>query len=283
MALKEIKQKLNSVQNIQKITKAMEMVAGARLKKAHVKSEKAHSYIVHLEEILESILAEKGNFDHPFFNKKAVKKTAFVVIGSDKGLCGSYNQNIFSAVEKLLQKHQKEDVELILIGKKAVDYFSLKPWKIGHTLPSWSGKITHEEIKALTLYLTKQFLDATLDEIFLAYTHYINIMTRDVVVQKLFPMEQDPTILTKKTCEAFEPEVDSLLNELLPHYFTIKMQSVLNEALVSELAARVFSMRAATKNADEMMEKLTLVRNQIRQSTITRELIEITSCTESLK
>lgn len=282
--LREIRRKLHSVENIEKITQAMEMVAASRLRRAQAKAEMSCRYSLKLKEILYQLVSTPHDFIHPLIKERKIKKIGFVVIAGDRGLCGSYNHNVFSKAEKLLKNYSPEQVKLILIGRKTVDYFSGKQWKISDKMSEWGGKINYHQIEVFTQKLIDQYLTGELDEVWLIYTHYISISARQVMVEKLLRIEN---VNFKKEgvlpSYIFEPNASEVLAEILPRYCATKVQSALNEAYASELAARIFSMRAATKNAEEMIEELTLIRNKIRQTSITRELIEITSCVESLK
>jgi F-type H+-transporting ATPase subunit gamma len=282
--LREIRRQLHSVENIKKITQAMEMVAASRLRKAQAKAEMSRRYSRKLQEILHQLVMVARDFEHPLVEERRVKKRGFVVVAGDRGLCGGYNQMVFSTTEKLLKQYHPEQVELILIGRKAIDYFSGKKWKIGEKIPEWGGKIHYPEIEKFTQHLIHQYLVGKLDEVWLIYTHFINVAARKVVVEKLLNIERGQ-LEEKITPPSYilEPDAEHIFAEILPRYCATKIQSALNEAYASELSARIFSMRAATKNAEEMIISLTLIRNKIRQTGITRELIEITSCVESLK
>jgi len=282
--LREIREKLNSVKNIQKITQALEMVAASRLRKAMAKTESSRPYANILKEVLYNILSSTDTIEHPLIVKREVKKTGFVIIAADRGLCGSYNHNVFSTSEKLLKKYEPANVELMLIGKKTVEFFSNKQWQINETIQEWGGKITYPEIESFTERLIDQFLTAQLDEIWLIYNHYINLSSREVVVEKLLNIDICPEKSLDCTLNyIFEPSVEEVFADVLPRYCISKMQIALCEAYTTELAARILSMRAATTNAEEIIEDLTLVRNKVRQTNITREIIEITAGVESLK
>lgn len=282
----KIRRQLHSVENIKKITRAMEMVAASRLRRAQAKAETSRPYFLKLKEILSQFASITHDFTHPLMEKRNVKKIGFIVIAADRGLCGAYNQNIFSATEKFLKNYSTEDVKLILFGRKAIEYFSSKKWNIETQISDWGGKITFHQIEEFTQHLIDQYLSGKLDEIWLIYTDYINIASRKVTIDKLLNIEFDPSSIKnhkKATSYIFEPSSQEILAEILPHYCITKVQSALSEAYASELGARIFSMRAAAKNAEEMIEKLTLTRNKLRQSNITRELLEITACVENLK
>lgn len=276
--IREIRRKLHSVANIRKITQAMEMVAASRLRRAQAKAEQSRPYATKLKDILENLIGVTDDLEHPLMEPREVKRTGYVAIAGDRGLCGSYNHQIISTTEKLL----KADVELFLIGRKVVEHFSGKQWPVGEAISDWGGKISYGEIEKFTHLLIDRFLKGELDEIWIIYTHFINAASRKIRVEKLLPIEA-PKKEEKPPSYIFEPKPSQIFTELLPHYIVTKVQAALNEAYASELGARIFSMRAATKNAEEMIEKLTLVRNKVRQSGITRELIEITSGAESLK
>lgn len=280
--LREIRKKLHSVANIQKITQAMEMVAASRLRKAQSRAEKSRPYFSRLKEILDHLITSGEEFNHPLIQPREVKKIGFVIIAGDRGLCGAYNHAVFSEAEKKLRNYKPEQVELILVGRKAMESLSGKKWKVGTTLSDWGGKITYPQIENFTQQLIAQYLSGNFDEIWLIYTHFISAAAREVKVEKLLNIE---TVKKDNSSAStlFEPSVEEILAELLPHYCISKIQSALHEAYASELAARIFSMRAATKNAEEMIQNLTLTRNKIRQASITKELIEISSSVESLK
>lgn len=284
--LREIRRKLHSVENIKKITQAMEMVAASRLRRAQAKAEMSRPYFFQLQKILHQLISEKHDFSHPLINKREVKKIGIVVIAGDRGLCGGYNHNVFSTAEKMLKKYLSSQISLTLIGRKTIDFFGGKNWPISERIAEWGGKMTYAQLQKLTEGLINQYLMGELDEIWLIYTHYISISARMVKVDKLLNIEFDtPSQPESKSSSntIFEPHISEIFAEILPRYCMTKIQSALHESYASELAARIFSMRAATKNAEEMIEKLTLIRNKVRQSSITKELLEITSSAEALK
>lgn len=284
--LREIRRQLHSVKNIEKITQAMEMVAASRLRRAQIKAEMSRPYFFKLKELLYRLISMASDLIHPLIQQREEKKIGLVVIAADRGLCGAYNQNIFSATERFLQNYNLEQVELILFGRKAIDYFSRKQWKIQKKILGWGGKITYQQVEELTQDLINQYLNLKTDAIWLIYTHYINLASRKVLINKLLSIDINEETIGEKSSlfnYIFEPDALKIFTEILPRYCFAKVQSALNEAYASELAARIFSMRAATKNAEEMIEKLTLIRNKVRQAGITRDLLEITACVESLK
>lgn len=281
--LRDIRKRIRSVENIKQITRAMEMVAAARLRKAQTKAEQAQPYAAKMRHILENLATASGEFTHPLYEQREVKKTGLVVVAADRGLCGSYNTNIFQVTDRFLKELGQDKVELILVGRKAVEYYRRRKWSIKKRVPEWGGKITYLQIKNLTNELVQWFLNGELDEIWLAYTHFISIPVHKIVLEKFLNIEKPKSEQKIITDYIFEPNPAEIYAEILPRYCVTKIQTVLAEAFASELAARMISMGAATKNAEEMIENLTLVRNKARQAAITKEMLEITAGAEALK
>ena len=281
--LRDIRRKIQSIGNIRKITEAMELVAASRLRKAQTRAQASRPYALKLKEILDRLISASTDLKHPLISPRAVKKTGLVIIAGDRGLCGGYNQNVFNAAEKFLQKYEPDQVELIPIGRKPIEYFKTKKWMISAKLEDWGGKITYPQIEELSNILMNFYLHRQLDEIWVIYTHFINMGAREVRIDKFLNIDASPSSTHFKNNYIYEPDVSTIFAEILPRYCITKIQMALNDAYASELAARITSMRAATKNAEEMIETLTLIRNKVRQAEITRELIEITSGAESLR
>lgn len=281
--LREIRNRLRSVENIKQITKAMEMVAAARLRRAQMKAEQMNPYAAKLKEMLENLAISHAN--HPLFLQRPVKKTGIVIIAADKGLCGSYNNNIFLKANKLLKEYKENEVELFVVGQKAINHYQNKKWRIDYQKPMVGEHITLSQIKTLTNQLVNGFLEGLMDEVLLVYTHYINVFSRKVVVEKFLNIGRIESEEKNKHPIAyiFEPSPTKIYAEILPRYCLTKIQHIFYEAYASELAARIVSMKTAHKNADDLINKLTLTRNKVRQASITKEMLEITSGAEGLK
>ncbi len=275
--LREIRRRLKSVENVKKITDAMERVAGARLRRAQISLENSRPYALKMREMVEH-LASSTEFIHPLFEKRAVKKTALIVISADKGLSGSYNSKILNSAEKFLQNYSKETIDLFLFGKKAIDYFQRRNWPIESKITNWAGKITLKEITTFSSQVIDDYSLGKYDEVWLIYTNYISISTRKIVMKKFLNFEKVETEkLTKVPDYIYEPSANEILSKLLPLYCSIGLQEALFEAYASELGARIMAMQMASKNSEEVMESLTILRNKMRQEGITREMIEIAS------
>ncbi len=285
VSLRDIRKRLQSIQNIQQLTKAMEMVAASRLHHVQMKVKQSRPYVNKIKDILDQLSqVASTDYCHPLLEQREVKKVGVVVIAADMGLSGSYNKDVFSATNKFLKSYKQDQVELILVGRKAVEYYRRRSWPIRYELDEWGEKLTQQQVMTFANDLVSWFLLGELDEVWFVYTHYITMMSRKVVVEKFLNISQSSKEESKGAAEyLFEPAPQEIYGAILLRYCLTKVQTTLNEAYASELAARIFAMKAATTNADDMIEKLTLVRNKVRQAGITKEMLEITSGAEGLK
>lgn len=281
-SLRDIKKRLHSAANIQHITKAMEMVAAVRLRKSLNKLEAFRPYAEKMHDMLSELAQASSGAHHPLFEVRAEKKPAVLIITSDKGLCGAYNNNIFSAAEKLLRKPDYTNASLLLIGNKAIDHFKPRQSDVKFATKDLSSLIKPAEIEKISQFLTDGFLKKEWNEIVVVYTHFKNVLVREIKIEQFLPISIQEIDQSKNVDYTFEPNADTIYAALLPRYCFTRLMSFLSDAYVSELGARVIAMKAATKNADEMIEKLTLIRNKVRQAGITKEMLEITAGAEGL-
>jgi F-type H+-transporting ATPase subunit gamma len=284
-SLREIRKRLRSIQNIGQLTKAMEMVAASHLHQAQARIQQTLTYSTKIKEIVDNLTFNLTDFVHPLVEKKKqVKKIGVIVVAADMGLSGSYNKDVFNAADKFLKTLPKDQVELIVIGRKAVEHYTRRNWPVRFANPKMVEAKKYLSVKALSGQLIREYIQGDLDEVWLVYTQYISMFSKKVVVQKLLNIEiSQDTPQDSKVNYIFEPAPEKILGEILLRYIFAKVQASLDEAYAAELASRVFAMKAATKNADDMIEKLTLVRNKVRQSEITKEMLEITAGAESAK
>ena len=283
-SLKVIRRRIRSVTNTKQITKAMQMVAAARLRKAQARLETSRPYASKMQEILENLSAVSGFVENPLFKKREVKKTLLILITSDRGLCGSYNSNLINFTNSMLSQYSPQGVELGLIGRKGFDFYKRRSWPIRFNYLQAGGSIPFVQIKELTHQTVESFLAGQVDEVFLIYTKFLNLTVRKIASEKFLNIEKPSE---KKEPQAldyiFEPTPAEIFNSLLPRYCITKIQMAILESGTSEQSARMLAMQQATKNAEEMVEHLTLVRNKARQASITKEILEIASGAEALK
>ncbi len=274
--LREIRRRLKSVENVKKITDAMERVAGARLRRAQMALENSRPYANKMREMVEH-LAAASECTHPLFEKRPVKHSALIVVSADKGLSGSYNSKVLEAADSFLKNHTKETIDLYLFGKKGIDYFQRRHWNIESKVTNYGGKISLDEIIHFSNRVIEKYINGQYDEVWLIYTSYVSISRREVVIKKFLNLEKSQTKSTKVPNYIFEPSSTEILSELLPLYCSVCMRDALYEAYASELGARIMAMQMASKNSQEVMHNLTMIRNKMRQEGITREMIEISS------
>jgi F-type H+-transporting ATPase subunit gamma len=278
-----LRRRIRSVKSTQQITKAMKMVAAARLRRAQTRIIEARPYATCLEAVLRSVAARVGTHRHPLLDQREEKTVTLVVITSDRGLCGSFNTNVLREASQLLASGRWERCDLVFVGRKTVDYFKHRNVTPLASYPDLLSNVTPAAAFALARMLAARFSSRETDAIYLLSNRFRSIIQQKVVFQKLLPIERAQFEGgVAGSGYVFEPAPAVLLDELLPRYVEIEVLRALFSSVAAEHAARMTAMGAATKNAGEMIDKLTLTYNRMRQATITKELIEIVSGAEAL-
>jgi F-type H+-transporting ATPase subunit gamma len=309
-SLKDIRKRITSVKSTQKITRAMKMVAGARLNKAQQRITELRPYAVKTQVILGEVIAEgrraieeTAEHEHTGLDEAAEaleiharkllemreeKSVLLVVLTSDRGLCGGFNASICKLAEQQWKQRtaDKQDVKLLVIGRKGRDYFKRRGAplefvpEVWDTLDMDTARTVGSRI--LYYYLRK---NQRVDSIYLVYNEFKSAMTQRVTAERLLPIEESPIDEESDGVKEFifEPDMDTLLKQLVPMYLQISILRALYESMASELGARMTAMDSATNNATEMIDKLTLQYNRARQAAITKELMEIIGGSEALK
>lgn len=283
---KEIRRRIRSVISIQQITRAMEMIAVSRLKRAEERLRSARPYAEKIRELMESLAPCLPRVDHPLLVKREVKKIGLALITSDKGLCGGYNTNAITQATKFIDAHSDKEVRFILVGRKGYDFFRRREYPIDYTLLQLSKEISLQEVKGISGAIIKGFEEAHYDEVYLIYTHFRSPMVTQPTLIKLLPLESSEVL--KRGAEIkgepiFEPTAEEIMALLLPRYLEAQIYKGLVESVASEQGARMVSMKSATENAEEMISSLTLSFNKARQASITKELLEVTTGAEALR
>ena len=287
--IKIINKRIRSVRATQQITKAMKMVAASKLRRAQARLLSARPYAGKLSELL-GHLAESGLDGHPLFSARTVKRRLYVVATSDKGLCGAYNMNVIKLAQAALDGARRDGVEVAVyaVGKKARDFFGKRGYTIYESHADFGGDASVDKAKRVGDRCEAAFMAGEFDEVRLVYARFISTLTQRPTDQPLLPVappEAAPVAATPKPATApaeaagtdyiWEPAREALLGSLLPLYMHNRVYLALCEAFASEHGARMASMSAATENAGELIDALTLRRNRERQATITQELSEI--------
>ena len=286
LGTKEIKRRIRSVISIQQITRAMQMIAVSRLKKAEDRLRSARPFAEKIQEFMETLAPSLTSIRHPLLVKREVKSIGLVLITSDKGLCGGYNANVLNHTWEFIEKHPDKTLRLILVGRKGFDAYRRKSFPIDYKLLQISKEITLQEVREITGVIVKGFEEGRYDEVDLIYTRYQSAMNTKPMTLKLLPLERSEVLKTGGATMGeplFEPEPEEIMARLLPRYLEAQIYSGLVESVASEQGARMVSMKSATENANEMISSLTLSYNKARQASITKELLEVTSGAEALR
>lgn len=282
-SLKILRRRIKSVSSTKQLTKAMELVSASKLRKAQTRLVSSRPYASKMQTILENLSSASTALTHPLFDKREVKHKGLVIISSDRGLCGSYNVNVFRKAEEFLSQESKDKIKLVLIGKKGFYHYRRRPYEIRSKYIDLGGKLELARTKEITADLVNLFLSGEVDEIFLLYTKFLTVTSYRIALEKYLNIER-PEEEKKGYIEyIFEPSAEMLFDDLLPRYCLTRVQIALSEAFASEQGSRMIAMGAATRNAEEMIDQLTLLRNKARQAAITKEMVEITSGVEALK
>jgi F-type H+-transporting ATPase subunit gamma len=286
--LKEIRKRIASVKNTQKITRAMKLVAAARLRKAQENIVAARPFALETLQLLSSLAARAGADEelHPLLAKREPERVMLVVLTSDRGLAGSFNVGISKAAFRY-QKQLSDggaEVSYVAIGKKGADYFRRRGGKPAHGFSNVYEQLSYAKASEIGAQLIADYSAQKLDAVYLCYNEFKSAISQKVVMERLLPIEP-MKVDEGATLQDFvyEPDQATILNTLMPMYVNVELYRALLESLASEHGARMTAMDNASKNAKEMIQKLTLQANRARQSAITTELTEIVSGAEALK
>lgn len=282
--LREIKGRIKSVQNTRQITKAMKMVAAAKLRRAQERAEAARPYAEKMREVVMSIAAGTSGAKHPMLQSRPVKKTGYVVITSDRGLAGGYNGNVLRMVSRTIdERHKsKDEYTIIVLGRRGRDFFKKRNYSVSEAVVNLSDSPTFADIKSVTRKAVQLFADEQIDQLYLVYNKFISAIQQDPTEVQLLPLSGIEKVEGTPTYD-FEPSADEVLADLLPKYAETLIFSALLDAKASEQGARMTAMGSATDNASDMIDRLTLFYNRARQAAITQEIAEIVGGANALE
>jgi len=286
--MRDIKRRVRSVNSIKQITKAMELVSSAKLRRARERVERAKDYFETVRETMQDILADiPPTVKHRYLEEREKKNSCYIVLTADRGLCGGYNANIIRLAVEDMQ--QKSGVSVITVGQKARDYFKKRNYHILEEYTGISETPTYFDAKQIAKKVLDLYEKQEIDEVYLVYTQFISTITQKPELFRLLPIEKnEEKPVEKQSGEVFEytdyqPSPESLLEYLIPKYVESVVYGALIEASASEQGARRVAMENATDNAEEMIDELTLSYNRARQAAITQEIAEIVGGAEALK
>lgn len=277
---KEIRSKIASIRNTQKITKAMEMVAASKMRKTQERMSASRPYSESIRRVISHIA--KGNIDykHPFLTPRTVKNVGYLVVSTDRGLCGGLNINLFKTVLNALKMHKDQgvNVRVGLVGNKAISFFQSVGVEIRAQVSGLGDTPVMEDLVGIVNGMVNAYRDGEIDEVYIVYNTFVNTMSQKPTVQQLLPLpalDDDHLESTGSWDYLYEPNPKVLLDSLLVRYLESQVYQAIVDNLASEQAARMVAMKAATDNAGNLINELQLVYNKARQASITNELNEI--------
>jgi len=290
-SLQSLRRKIAAFKNTQKITKAMKMVAAAKLKRSQDRILAARPYAHKMRGVLSNLSQRVNRSAHPLLQKREGKKIEVLIVTSDRGLCGGFNGNIVRKGSEFVRQCEAKglQVNLSIIGRKGREYFRRRAWPIRQ---EWTGifdKLAFEHAIDIGGDLTDNFLTGTFDELYVVYNEFKSAIQQRVIVEKLFPVDAGVDFGDPQTESAvgggylYEPDEAELLQALVPKHFQVQTFRILLESAAAEHGARMAAMDGATRNAGQLIKKVTLYYNKTRQAAITKELMDIVGGAEALK
>jgi F-type H+-transporting ATPase subunit gamma len=284
--IKDLKKKIKSTKGTFKITKAMKLVSASKLNKAQVRILGLRPYSSELEETVRTVSALATNYTNDYFTPRDNNKAVVLVISSDKGLCGGYNSSLAKTIRRFTAENKDEDLKFFFIGKKVRDLI-VKEVNAGKTFTFAKADPTYEEVRKVADELGAMFINGEVGKVYIAYNSFISAIAFDSKVRQLLPMQV--TAETKEVIKAkypydfkYEPTAEQILDTLVPEVYLTTVYTCVLDAIASEHGSRMNAMENASKNCKEMIKKLSLKMNKMRQAKITTELIEVVSGAESL-
>src|SRR5262245_11070354 len=285
--LRDIKRRIRSVESTQKITKAMKLVAAAKLRRAQERVIGARPYAQKMSELLGSLVSRVGDEGNPLLERRTGARKRLVVICADKGLCGAFNSNVLRAATHYLRDAQNVDVTLVVVGKKSRDFFRRREWPVKSEMLGFFDRLAYSHAQELANGLMADYLAGEVDEVQLIYNEFHSVAVQRVTRQQLLPIPAEEAAAGATDGAVgeyiFEPSPDAILAALLPRHVTTQVYRALMESVAGEFGARMTAMEAATKNAKEMIDVLTIQYNKARQERITKELLDIVGGAEALR
>lgn len=287
-----LRRRISSVNSTKKITRAMELIAATRVAKAQRRAQQARPYAERITNVIEDLAAGGAQVEHGLLGvRENPERVGFLIITSDRGLAGPYNSSVIRAAEKELMARRSAglDYSLVLIGRKAVDYFKFRNYQVDHSFEGISDTPSYAHAREVAQVVAQQFISGQVDEVILTYMEFVSLGTQRVVVRRFLPLLDMAQIAALGEGEAgaraafeFEPTPEGVLEALLPRYVESRLFSALLDAAASEHANRQRAMKAATDNAEELIVTLTRMMNRARQDAITTEIMEIVGGAEAL-
>lgn len=285
-SLIDIRRRIRAVKSTQQITKAMKMVSSSKLRRAQERILRSRPYAQEMLRVFNNLAARSDQAHHALLADKASGKTLLIVITADRGLCGSFNTNVIKGASQFITEqgtNPGREIALALVGRKARDFFMRRGFDVRYEEVGLFQNVQWSHARTIATTAIKEFTEGDAQSVYLVYNEFRSVMAQRVVVERLLPiprLELDPDAAAVDYL--FEPTPGELLGQLLPFHVAVQVNRALLESSAAEHAARMTAMDAATRNAREMVDRLTLYMNKVRQASITREIIEIVAGAQSV-
>jgi len=281
--LRDIQRRIRSVQSTQKITRAMKLVAAAKLRRAQERILAARPYATKMAELLGNLVSGSEEAVHPLLEQREGPRRQIVVITADKGLAGAFNSNILRRAMELIRESSAADLTLVVVGRKARDFYRRRPYTIKRDMVGFWDQLAYSHACELADFFMQEYLAGEVDEVWLLYNEFRSVAVQRPVRVQLLPIPRTEGDAAESVDYIYEPGPEEILGELLPRHVRMQVYRALMESLAGEYGARMTAMEAATTNAKEMIEVLTIQYNKARQEKITKELLDIVGGAEALK
>jgi F-type H+-transporting ATPase subunit gamma len=284
--LRDIQRRIRSVQSTQKITRAMKLVAAAKLRRAQERILEARPYATKMAELLGNLVASAGSDSHPLLEQREGPRRQLVIITADKGLAGAFNSNIIRRALEFIRESNPTDLTLVVVGRKARDFYRRRQWTIKRDMIGFWDRLAYSHAAELADLFMGQYLAGEVDEVHLVYNEFRSVAVQRPVRVRLLPIpraEEGDGAAEGPVDYIYEPSPEAILGGLLPRHVRTQVYRALMESLAGEYGARMTAMEAATKNAKELIGILTIQYNKARQEKITKELLDIVGGAEALK
>jgi F-type H+-transporting ATPase subunit gamma len=283
--LRDIQRRIRSVQSTQKITRAMKLVAAAKLRRAQDRILAARPYAGKMKELLGNLVAGADGAIHPLLEQREGPRRQVVIVTADKGLAGAFNSNVLRRSLEFIRSSNTQEVTLVVVGRKARDFYRRRQWSIKRDMLGFWDRLAYGHAQELADYFMQQYLAGEVDEVHLIYNEFRSVAVQRPVREQLLPIPraEDGAGTGADVEYIYEPNPETILSDLLPRHVRMQVYRALMESLAGEYGARMTAMEAATKNAKEMIDVLTIQYNKARQEKITKELLDIVGGAEALK
>jgi len=284
--IRKVKRRIKGVQNISKITRAMEMIAASKMRKAQERGLQGRPYAEKIEQVIADLAALPENtMQHPLLERRPVKRIALVHITPDRGLCGGLNANLNRNLARFIleQKERNVPVEIIAVGRKGREFITRNRCEMSAEFTALGDKPAFLDILPIANIVIEEYTKKTIDEVYISYARFVSTLVQKPEMKQLLPVKPAPIPGGQNVDYIYEPGVESVLGGLLPRFVEMEIYHAVLESIASEQLARMVAMRNATDSANELIGELTLLYNKARQESITNDLLDITGGVTALK